>query len=75
MPWRRCLGRLTAILALGLFWLGLEAWSIEARSAPFVRAEASALPATPVGLVLGCSPLVAGGRPNQFFVARTSPVS
>lgn len=62
--------RLAAVLALGLAALGVEASRIEARSAPFVHAEASALPAARVALVLGCSPFVAGGRRNQFFIAR-----
>jgi SanA protein len=70
MLWRRFLWRVAAVIAAGLAWLGFEAARIEARSAPFVRDRPSALPETRVALVLGCSPRVAGGRSNQFFVAR-----
>jgi SanA protein len=38
--------------------------------APFITAERDALPTTKVGLVLGCSEQVAGGRKNLYFERR-----
>lgn len=58
------------VLVVGFAWLGIEAARIEARSAPFVYDRASEVPETQVALVLGCSPRVAEGRNNLFFVAR-----
>ncbi|RYZ10179.1 MAG: hypothetical protein EOO73_00980 [Myxococcales bacterium] len=67
LNWRRAVA---AAVSLACLAVGVEAARIEGRSAPFVYARASELPAARVALVLGCSPRVAGGRRNQFFIAR-----
>jgi SanA protein len=65
--WLRLLLGVTAVLAL---WLGLTAWRVGGSVAPFVSADRDALPTTKVGLVLGCSEQVAGGRKNLYFERR-----
>lgn len=51
-------------------WLGVEAFRIEGRVAPFVSADRAALPITDVALVLGCSKQLGDGRRNLFFERR-----
>lgn len=58
------------MLALGLAGVAIEAARIERSSAPFVHARTSSLPDVRVALVLGCSPWVADGRDNAFFLTR-----
>jgi SanA protein len=51
-------------------WLAVAAWRVGDSVAPFVSAERDELPVTKVGLVLGCSEHVAGGRKNLYFERR-----
>jgi SanA protein len=59
-----------AVLVASAGWIGVEAWRIKARVAPFVSADAASLPAVNVGLVLGCSRVMSDGRTKLFFERR-----
>jgi SanA protein len=65
--WLRLLLGVAAVLSV---WLAVAAWQVGDSVASFVTAERDELPATKVGLVLGCSELVAGGRKNLYFERR-----
>jgi SanA protein len=65
--WPRLLLGVAAVLAV---WLAVAAWRVGGSVAPFITAERDALPTTKVGLVLGCSEQVAGGRKNLYFERR-----
>jgi SanA protein len=60
---------LASALAFGV-WLGVEAFLIEGRVAPFVSGERARLPITEVALVLGCAKELGDGRKNLFFARR-----
>jgi SanA protein len=57
-----------ALVVLSSLLLARRRISVEA--APFVKSVASDLPVVRVGLVLGCSPKMADGRQNLFFLRR-----
>jgi SanA protein len=65
--WLRLLLGVAAVLAV---WLAVAAWRVGGSVAPFITTERDALPTTKVGLVLGCSEQVAGGRKNLYFERR-----
>ncbi|MCC6538260.1 MAG: YdcF family protein [Bryobacterales bacterium] len=56
-----------AALSAALFLLILPDWWIRRQTAAFVYSELEAVPARPVGLVLGTARRVADGRDNLFF--------
>lgn len=60
---------MVALLGTALLLFGANL-RVKAASAPFVRRTVESLPATGVGVVLGCRPELADGRPNLFFVTR-----
>ncbi len=65
--WLRLLVGVAAVLAV---WLAIAAWRVGGSVAPFITAERDELPSMKVGLVLGCSEQVAGGRKNLYFARR-----
>jgi SanA protein len=66
---------LAGLLALPVAWVALRAARLGADMAPFVSADLARVPSNEVGLVLGCSPEVEGGRKNLFFVTRIRAAS
>jgi SanA protein len=68
-------GVLAAMLALPIAWVALRAAGMARQVAPFVADELALVPSNEVGLVLGCSPEVEGGRKNLFFVTRIRAAS
>ena len=70
MKWRRTIWML-AVALLGAFGCALLATRrVSEVSAPFVTDSVQNLPNVRVGLVLGCSPKLADGRTNLFFIRR-----
>jgi SanA protein len=62
------LGGAASLSALGV--IHFSARRIERSTAPALVPELAALPHKPVGLVLGCAPLLSSGRPNWYFEKR-----
>ncbi len=57
--------------AVAVMTLATVSWVfVEMRGRKRVFDKTAQLPAMDVGLVLGCVPLLADGRPNQFFHSR-----
>ena len=67
---RRWLQLLLSVVTALAVWLAVAAWRVGGGVAPFITAERAELPTTKVGLVLGCSEQVAGGRKNLYFERR-----
>jgi SanA protein len=60
--------RTAGVLAiLGLFWLTAASLMVISTARGRVYSDPEAIPARPVGLVLGCSRLLKDGRRNSFF--------
>lgn len=72
-PWsrkRRWLAVALALPALAFGCLVVAALQIGPSVAAYVSSDLTTLPDAEVGLVLGCSPKVEGGRKNLFFTTR-----
>lgn len=71
LPWKWLVAA-GATAAVVWFWAALD---IGPSVAPFLRSRVDELPNVRVGLVLGCSPVVEGGRKNLFFARRIAAAS
>lgn len=70
-PIIRRLGRwLLALMALAIAWMALASYLVARGARGRTWADAAAIPERRVGLVLGCSRVLADGRRNLFFENR-----